>query len=287
MRAYRTVLLLAALQLAGAAAGAEPTAAPAPSSHIYAQRGGTGLPVFVFEPPADATGALRPVMLTVHGGGWRHGEAAWTFRSAERFAGLGFVAVAVEYRLADDSVTPIDQLDDVCDALKWLRSQAAALKIDPNRIAAYGVSAGGHLAAMAATRGCPSKDGSFGNGGPDALLLWSPALDVSHDGWFASLLAKRASAAEHSPADQVRTKVAPTTIVHGAADTLTPLAGAERFCDLARRHGSTCELQAYPNLGHLLTRNLKHQESDFDPDPAAQADGIRRHEAFITTLWPR
>jgi acetyl esterase/lipase len=48
--------------------------------------------------------------------------------------------------------------------------------------------------------------------------------------------------------------------------------------------GRTCDLHVYPGLGHLLTRNLANQESDFDPDPKARADGIAQHHRFLRKL---
>ena len=47
-------------------------------------------------------------------------------------------------------------------------------------------------------------------------------------------------------------------------------------------HGQT--LNVYDGVGHLLTRNLANQESDFDPDPDARADGIAQHVRFLNTL---
>jgi acetyl esterase/lipase len=77
----------------------------------------------------------------------------------------------------------------------------------------------------------------------------------------------------------------PVSIVHGTRDSLTPLSGARRFCDRVLANGGRCELNAYDGVGHLLTRNLVNQESDFDPDPVARADGIAKQEAFIRELW--
>jgi acetyl esterase/lipase len=66
---------------------------------------------------------------------------------------------------------------------------------------------------------------------------------------------------------------------------LTPLRGAQRFCDSVRAGGGVCELVVYPGVGHLLTRNLANQESDFDPDPAAREDGNSRQQEFVRALW--
>ena len=61
------------------------------------------------------------------------------------------VTVAVQYRLSDQkNVTPLDAMADARAALRWIRDAADSFHIDPKRIAAYGVSAGGHLAVMAA-----------------------------------------------------------------------------------------------------------------------------------------
>lgn len=80
---------------------------------------------------------------------------------------------------------------------------------------------------------------------------------------------------------------APTVIVHGERDSLTPLSGARRFCERIREGGGRCELNVYPGVGHLLTRNLANQESDFDPDPAARDDGNAKQIEFIRSLWPK
>lgn len=45
--------------------------------------------------------------------------------------------------------------------------------------------------------------------------------------------------------------------------------------------GGVCELNVYPGVGHLLTRNLANQVSDFDPHPEFRADGKARHERFL------
>ncbi len=198
---------------------------------------------------------------------------------------MGLLAVAVEYRLSDGKVTPIDALNDTCASLAWVRANAARFGIDDKRVAAYGVSAGGHLVSAAATLGCGNAEGAIGNGGPDALLLWSPAVDVAQSTWFQKLLQGRAKAIDFSPAHQMPQRVAPTSIVQGAKDTVTRTEGAQRFCEIATRNGNRCELNVYANVGHLLTRNLADQEDNYDPDPAARADGIARQAQFLRSLW--
>ncbi|MGQ0701642.1 MAG: alpha/beta hydrolase [Gemmatimonadales bacterium] len=194
------------------------------------------------------------------------------------FSAWGLVAIAVQYRLAAGDLTPLDALDDVCAALGWVRAHAPELGLT-ERLVGYGVSAGGHLIAATATIGCKS-----GDPGPGALLLLSPALDLARDRWFASLLKGRANVSSMSPVEHVRPSTPPTSIVQGAADVLTPLAGAERYCARLKQHGQVCDLHVYPGLGHLLTRDLMDQESHFDPDPRARADGMERHRLLLERL---
>jgi len=251
--------------------------APAPGEpHIYEYRtvGDDSLKAYVFSPTPRANEAANAVLL-FHGGGWASGAPEWVFATAERFASYGLVAIAIEYRLADSSTTPIDALDDVCHALEWTHGHAAELGIT-DKIAGYGVSAGGQLIAAAATVGCSGSDPKL-----DALLLWSPAIDVVNDGYFAKLLQGRGKAIDYSPADHVSATTPPTCIVQGAKDTLTPLAGAQKFHDRMVKAGAVCELNVYPDVGHLLTRKLDNQETDFDPDPAKRADGIEKFRLFL------
>lgn len=286
------VLLMALLAQARATAATPATTETSaqqtpPDEYVY--RAGSerepGLRLFVFQP----TGGIsqpRPAMLSFHGGGWHVGEASWTFATARRMAHMGVVGIAVQYRLSDQKrITPIEALADACASLHWVRVNAARLRIDPQRVGAHGVSAGGHLAAATAALGCGNDQGRYGNGGPDLLLLWSPAVDVADSGWFRRLLLGRGDPQAWSPAQQVRGLMPPTSIVQGAADTVTRLDGAQAFCTALRSHKAECELNVYPDLGHLLTRNLKHQEDDFDPDPQARDDGIRRHQAFVRRHW--
>lgn len=281
------VSIVAAAASVATGVPAQDASPAAPVVRTYRELGGTALKLHIFTPASAPAGGGAPAMVLLHGGGWVAGEPAWTFASARNYAKLGVVAMSVQYRLSGDDVTPIDALSDACSAFQWVRARAAELGIDPRRIGASGVSAGGHLAAAAATIGCGNSEGAYGNGGPDALVLWSPALDVSGDGHFRRILRGRAPVEDFSPVEHVRPRMPAVHIVHGDRDTLTPLNGVRRFCERVTAGGGQCELVVYPGVGHLLTRNLANQESDFDPDPAARADGSARQLAFIRSLWLR
>ncbi|MEJ2188524.1 MAG: alpha/beta hydrolase [Acidobacteriota bacterium] len=249
-----------------------------PDIETYREIDGRTLEAHVFAPVGKPSGAA---ILLFHGGGWSVGEPQWVYPAARRFAALGLTAVAVEYRLSDKSVTPADALSDTCAAFAWVRQRADELGLDVGRVAGYGVSAGGQLVAAAATVGCEEVGAA---GGPNALLLWSPAVDVGRDRWFERLLQGEGEATDYSPADHVQPGAPPTSIVQGDKDTLTPLSGVDKFCDEISEVGGRCDLHVYQGLGHLLTRNLANQESDFDPDPAAKADGMAQLDAFLADI---
>lgn len=250
-----------------------------PVREEYRRAGEESLTAWVFRPRSSEP---APAILLFHGGGWQAGSAEWTFGSAQRFAALGLVAIAVDYRLARGAVTPIDAVDDACAAFAWTRTNAARLGVDPRRLVGYGVSAGGHIVATAATAGCPSDaDGRREPVHAAALLLYSPALDTAADAWFAKLLQGRAEPEDYSPLEHAGATSPATLIVQGDADTLTRPSGAIGYCERLRAAGRTCELAMYAGVGHLLTRNLKNQEDDFDPDPKASADAIVRQRNFL------
>jgi hypothetical protein len=103
------------------------------------------------QPAEKRENERRPAMVFFHGGGWVSGEPAWAFSQARHFASLGMVAAAVQYRLSDQiTVTPLEAMTDTRASIRWLRTNAKMLGIDVKRVAAYGWSAGGHLAASAA-----------------------------------------------------------------------------------------------------------------------------------------
>jgi acetyl esterase/lipase len=98
----------------------------------------------------------RPLVIYVHGGGWQSGHtrhsgafANWPGVLAS-LARRGYVVASVEYRLSSEARFPA-AIHDVKTAIKWLRSKAAEFSIDPRQVVIWGGSAGGQLAALAAT----------------------------------------------------------------------------------------------------------------------------------------
>ena len=119
-------------------------------SITIARRGDSkpGVPLRIYHPEGISEPA--PVLVWMHGGGLVIGNSRMDDACLRRFVEeLGIVVVSVEYRLAPDSPYPA-ALDDCYAAMQWVRTHAARLLVDPDRIAIGGVSAGGGLAASLA-----------------------------------------------------------------------------------------------------------------------------------------
>ena len=125
----------------------------------------------------------KPLLLViwVHGGGWKRGTKLLLGKQTELLE-QGFVLASINYRLSRHDTYPA-QLHDVKAAIRFLRHNAKTYGIDPNRIAIWGASAGGHLAALAATTGDDaSLEGSLGvtnaSSKVQAAVIWYGPTDM-------------------------------------------------------------------------------------------------------------
>lgn len=100
--------------------------------------------------PAEKPENPRPVVLFVHGGGWRRGDKAMVGAKPQAFVDQGYLFASANYRL-EDTVSPREQAGDVAQAVKWLHDHAAEHGGDPGKIFLMGHSAGAHLVALVGT----------------------------------------------------------------------------------------------------------------------------------------
>lgn len=113
--------------------------------------------------PANFGSGLRPALVIVHGGGWRAGSKSVDVyqKMMVDYAQQGYVTININYRLLDEAKFPAC-IEDVKTAVRWLRAHADQYQVDPERIGAYGHSAGAHLAMMLAM--APEGAGLEGKG---------------------------------------------------------------------------------------------------------------------------
>ena len=156
-------------------------APPAPDTEwVYKTVDGKDLKLSVFLPKGYETGKNFPVYMAFHGGSWKEGSPAMQFPDCAYWARHGMVGVSAEYRLRDrDRVkVPLECVKDAKSAIRFLRANAARLKIDTARVVVAGDSAGGQLAAATAMIHAPAtndaQDDLSISCRPDALILFNP-----------------------------------------------------------------------------------------------------------------
>jgi acetyl esterase/lipase len=229
--------------------------------------------------PPD-TGRPVPVVVFLHGGGWRVGSrhsAGPGYEAAsptpfERLAQAGIAVASVDYRLSGEATWPA-QLHDAKAAVRWLRARARELGIDPERVAAWGESAGGHLAELLGLTGDdPALEGDVGITGLSsavvAVAAWyapsdltAVATDLAQDpadpATREALLlgappaSVPAVAAQASPITHVSAGAPPFLLLHGAADRLIPSVQSERLHAALQDAGVDVEIDLYEGADHM------------------------------------
>lgn len=219
------------------------------------------------------TDAPVPVVMWLHGGAWTWGTNKHTqgpFSTAhirDQVLAAGMAFASAQYRLSGETCWPA-QLHDVKSAVRWLRHHAEPLRIDPARIAAWGESAGAHLACLLATTGGrPDLEGDQGatdtTSRITAAVSWYGPTDLTDPqlAWAAHALldGDPALATQASPLHQVAADAAPLLLVHGTADTAVPTDHSRRLATAYTTHNAAAELVLVPGAGHSLAGT--------DPDP--------------------
>ena len=219
----------------------------------YKEVGDTELKLWVFSPEGEAS-APRPAIVFFFGGGWRSGSPTQFVPQSQYLADRGMVAIVADYRVASRHGTQAkDCVEDARDAMRFLRKESERFGIDPNRLAAGGGSAGGHIAACL---GVLEADKASR---PNALALFNPACVLAPlDGESPWTENRKAELTERmgvdpealSPAHHVTDKAPPAVIFHGKADSTVPYATAEAFARKMEEAGVACVLHGYEDEGH-------------------------------------
>jgi len=187
---------------------------------VTTKKGTFDLKLHIFRPP-ETDSKARPCIVMFHGGGWNNGAPEVLYNAGKRWSDTGMVAIAVEYRiLYRHGGTALDSVRDAKSAIRWIRSQADKLGIDPDKIVAQGGSAGGHLAVACATLTEFNEEGEdiAVSCRPDALILSSPVLDNGPGGYGQFKKEVRENWREFSPFHNIRKGVPPALISVGDAE---------------------------------------------------------------------
>ncbi len=203
--------------------------------------------------PKGEAGKPRPAIVVIHGGGWIQGDKSSFSRPQNLppgnildFARQGYVAATINYRLSDEAIFPA-ALHDCKNAVRYLRAHAAQYGIDPERIGAWGNSAGGHLALMLGLVDASAKlegDGPYLEQSSlvQAVVSDSGPIDLLHQyehdqvrsviGKFLGGPPEGERIADYklaSPINFISSKTPPILLIYGVADEQVGVETADQF----------------------------------------------------------
>jgi alpha-L-fucosidase 2 len=200
-----------------------------------------------------------PAVIVVHGGGWVAGDRRIEVQPLFKpLADAGFAWFSIDYRLVTDVTQFGVAIEDVQQAIRFVKAHAAEYNIDPERMALIGESAGGQLAAMAVLR-APSEDSIKA-----VVALYTPTdlpsllknsnyvpaqirSSVNGTPWESFILA---GLAQLSPVSNIRRDMPPFLFIHGTADSLVPFNQSSEMCRRMKAAGASCEVYAVEGGGH-------------------------------------
>jgi acetyl esterase/lipase len=258
--------------------------------------------------PPQADGPA-PVVVFLHGGGWRVGSRhtpgpayqGWTPTPFERVAQAGIAVASIDYRLSGEATFPA-QLHDAKAAVRWLRARAGEIGLDPERVAAWGESAGGHLAELLGLATDEALEGDVGITGTSsavsAVVAWYAPSDLV--GFAADAVADPADpttrealllgappvdvpepAAAASPVTHVSPDAPPFLLLHGAADGFVPTVQSERLYAALVEAGVEAELDLYEGADHMWFGSTEAPGKALDRtiDVLRRRFGLRREQS--------
>jgi acetyl esterase/lipase len=263
--------------------------------------------------PHPAASDPVPLVIWVHGGGWRSGSKDGTY--APETLGESYAVASVEYRLSDMATFPA-QIHDVKAAVRWLRAHASEYGFDPQRFGAWGSSAGGHLVALLGVS-CGNEDleGTVGEYLGEASCVQA-VCDFYGPTDLSALMVQRslgderrpmpedlllggsvedcaALAALASPMFHISPSAPPFLIMHGSDDATVPVVQSIAFDEALRGAGVDSTLIVIEGAGHGFPReHLVAVKPWFDqhlanqPSSSATAESVaafhRRGQTFLT-----
>ena len=221
-----------------------------PEKILYKSINEGELNLFIYKPSKFDIKKKYSCIVFFHGGGWNSGNPEQFQRQSRYFASRGMVAVSVEYRIRNKHGTsPIQAMEDVKSAIRFIRSNARLLSIDPSKIAAAGGSAGGHLAAVSAN--IDLFDNKAENldisSKPNLLILYNPVIDFGARKWLWIN-----NPSDASPIHNISKGSPPTIILTGTNDKIVPVESIMNYKKIMESIGSRCDVILYEGAEHAF-----------------------------------
>ena len=207
-------------------------------------------------------GGPWPVLAYVHGGSWMHGDKAEAIMFADRMTMQGYLMASINYRLYPDGKFP-NMIEDVKCAIRFLRAHAGDYNLDPNRIAAIGPSAGGHLVSLLGTSdvnaGWDVGENLDQSSRVQAVIAMAPVTDLTRSFPNADIEAMRGvgfgedNIVLASPITHVTPDDPPFLLIHGERDELVPYEQSVLMYNQLVQANVPAELVIVQRAGHSLT----------------------------------
>ena len=206
-------------------------------------------------------GGPWPALVYVHGGSWMHGDKSEASMFARTMSAQGYLVVSLNYRLYPGSQFPT-MIQDVKCAIRALRANAPEYNLNPDRIGAVGVSAGGHLVGLLGT-----TDAQVGwdvgeyleqSSRVQAVIAMAGVMDLSRDFPNADIEAMKRigfgeyNVAQASPISHVTPDDPPFLLIHGDRDELVPVEQSQLMYDRLLQTGVPAQLVVVKNAGHSM-----------------------------------
>lgn len=204
-----------------------------------------------YGPSEQKPDSVLPCAVFFFGGGWNGGDISAFADQAQYLAKRGMVAICAQYRTRKShNVPPNVCLMDAKSAIAYLRTNAKALGIDPDRLAVGGGSAGGHLAAASSFCEGFNEPGAKKpiSTRANALLLFNPVIDNGPNGYGHDRVVEYWQA--FSPLHNVDAPAPPSLFLLGDSDKLIPVATGKAFKTAIENNGGRCELKIFKQAEH-------------------------------------
>lgn len=206
-------------------------------------------------------GGPWPVLVYVHGGSWMHGDKSEAALFARGMTAQGYLLVSINYRLFPPANFPA-MIQDVKCAVRSLRANAGQYNLDPNRVGAMGVSAGGHLVGLLGTT-TTSAGWDVGeyldqSSRVQAVVAMAGVMDLSRNFPNADIEAMKRvgfgeyNVAEASPITHVTPDDPPFLLIHGERDELVPYEQSQVMYDRLIQTGVPAQFVIVKNAGHSM-----------------------------------
>ena len=242
---------------------------------------GDALKLDLFFPEDYAPSKKHGCIVFFFGGGWSGGSTEQFYGYGKYMASRGLIAVSAQYRtMSSHKAIPRQCVEDGKEAIRYLRQHAGALGIDPDRIAAGGGSAGGHVSAACAM--CPKIDANPESSlscVPNALVLLNPVYDNGPEGYGHQRVT--AYWEDISPFHNIRKGQPPAIVFFGSEDKLAPVATINAFQKQMTDAGNECETHIYEGERHGFFHISKGGRKMFE-DVLTKSDAFLVRHGFLS-----